>query len=226
MFGFIYMIQNKVNGKMYIGQTINSLNIRWGKHVRMAQKGATGIAGAIYKYGVDNFDFVEICKAPIEELNDLEIFYINKYDSYNQGYNLTLGGEGSRIYSFTDEEVIKKYQELGFITDVAKYFDCSVRTISHILHKNEVTITRKSKTQHNLVTTKPPLQNKPVRVVQFDKEFDSLIECARWLIEKGIPKTNNPNYVQKGISKALVNNKSYCKLNFEYIRGCNVSTCS
>lgn len=88
----IYRHINNINGKSYIGQTCqNPPSLRWrdGKHY------AGYFAQAINKYGWDNFSH-EILEEGIttqEEANQRESYWINFYDSFNNGYNLTLGGE-------------------------------------------------------------------------------------------------------------------------------------
>jgi group I intron endonuclease len=94
--GTIYMIVNKTNNKIYIGQTTRSLQQR----IREYEKGYGNdyINNSIKKYGFENFTFTIIDTAgTINELNEKEIFYINKYNSTNKeiGYNLELGGKNS-----------------------------------------------------------------------------------------------------------------------------------
>lgn len=86
----IYKITNKINGKQYIGQSIN-LEHRLNEHRRC--EGDSYIHNAIKKYGLENFDFEIIELTSKELLNEREKFWIAYYDSYNKGYNLTLGGE-------------------------------------------------------------------------------------------------------------------------------------
>ena len=93
----IYKATNKINGKIYIGQTCSSIKIRIGEHRRASKlkKENSKFYNAIRKYGINNFVFelVEKCKTK-EELNNKEVFYISLYDSYKLGYNSTLGGDG------------------------------------------------------------------------------------------------------------------------------------
>lgn len=84
----IYKITNKINGKSYIGSSIN-IEIRYGKHKRYE----TTIGKTIKKEGIENFEFTIIEECTIEELEEKEKYYIKIYDSYNNGYNKTLGGE-------------------------------------------------------------------------------------------------------------------------------------
>lgn len=90
----IYKVQNKVNGKIYIGQTRRNLISRIDEHT----KGKDSlISKAINKYGLQSFDISVIDSAEsIEVLNDKEMEYIALYNcKHPNGYNLTDGGEGT-----------------------------------------------------------------------------------------------------------------------------------
>lgn len=98
MYGVIYKITNLIDGKNYVGQTIN-FNQRIGQHKR----GKQFIDKAIQKYGWKNFT-VEIVeeRTSLEQLNKREIFWIAAFNSkVPNGYNLTDGGEG--IFGCSDE---------------------------------------------------------------------------------------------------------------------------
>ena len=92
----IYKITNKINGKIYIGQTIQKLNRRVSDHVAKSKKCGkkTVFASAIKKYGIENFDITVIDKAETRaELNEKEILHIANFNSlYPNGYNLDKGG--------------------------------------------------------------------------------------------------------------------------------------
>jgi group I intron endonuclease len=94
----IYMVTNKVNGKSYVGQTINSLEQRKGEHVRRSSLNNDNLYfhNALRKYGADLFEWIVIDRCDtIERLNELEIFYIGLYDTFDNGYNLTIGGNNA-----------------------------------------------------------------------------------------------------------------------------------
>ena len=103
-FGIIYKAYNRINNKCYIGQTIQSLSVRKNRHINDSLYRNTNIYfhNAIKKHGSDNFDWeiIEFCDSK-KELNEMEFHYIMQYDSLNNGYNLTLGGEGSFGYKHT-----------------------------------------------------------------------------------------------------------------------------
>lgn len=93
----IYKATNKINGKCYIGQTRHSLEHRKNTHLNLARKGVkTHFYQAIRKYGEDNFEWEIICSASNKQiLNELETFYITKYDSIKHGYNMVDGGDNN-----------------------------------------------------------------------------------------------------------------------------------
>lgn len=101
----IYMATNKVNGKSYVGQTIGSLKKRKESHISVANRNINNIYfhRSIRKYGTVNFywKILHECN-DIETLNKLEIYYIGLYDTYRNGYNLTLGGDGSVGYEVSE----------------------------------------------------------------------------------------------------------------------------
>lgn len=94
----IYIIKNKINDNVYIGQSVD-IQARWYAHLRSSrgkmQDSFTQLHQAMQTLGASNF-FCEILEeCPIELLNEKEIYYIKKYDSYYHGYNMTLGGESN-----------------------------------------------------------------------------------------------------------------------------------
>lgn len=91
IYGYVYCIENKVNGKKYIGITTRTMNKRFEEH----KKANSYIGKAIRKYGVSNFSISELDIAKThEELCQLEVFYIEKFKTFENGYNLTIGGDG------------------------------------------------------------------------------------------------------------------------------------
>ena len=84
----IYKITNKINGKIYIGQS-NDIQRRFKEH---CYKKETPIEKAIHKYGKDNFNFEIIEECPLNQLNERETYWILFYDSVTKGYNCNFGG--------------------------------------------------------------------------------------------------------------------------------------
>lgn len=106
VYGVIYKITNKINNKVYIGQTIEGFDRRYRKNFSKLHDGY--LKKAILKYGIENFD---ICKTldvafSKEELNIKERHYIKLYNSNNKkyGYNLTEGGQNASSYQNKTKE--------------------------------------------------------------------------------------------------------------------------
>lgn len=93
----IYGIQNKMNGKIYIGKTGMNFGDRWDSHRALLRSGKhfnQYLQNAWAKYGEENFEFLIIEECNIEELDDKEIYYIQLYRSQDLSYNLADGGNG------------------------------------------------------------------------------------------------------------------------------------
>lgn len=111
MLGYIYSITSP-SGNKYIGQTTNIIN-RFNNYKKLRCKGQHRILNSLMKYGVEShvFNIVNIIDVPDDiisnELGKLEIYYINYYDTFNNGLNLTLGGPGRYGIKHSIETKIK-----------------------------------------------------------------------------------------------------------------------
>lgn len=134
MEGFIYKVTNKVNNKVYIGQTRYTVEFRWKQHIHKQDN--CHFHNAIRKWGIDNFIVETLEKCDVDLLNSREIFYIAKYDSYKSGYNSTIGGDGNRRLIFTDSQYdeIEGLYKSGFSSNkIATLFKVDKSTIVKIL---------------------------------------------------------------------------------------------
>ena len=92
----IYKITNILNDKKYVGKTEKDLESRWKQHLYKATSdGPMVISQAIRKYGKENFKFEVIEKCLSEDVNKKESYWIGKLDTFENGYNSTLGGDGA-----------------------------------------------------------------------------------------------------------------------------------
>lgn len=134
MKGIIYKITNKVTNLSYIGQTRYTAEFRWNQHKHTNDN--SYFHNAIRKYGPENFTVEVVEECDVKDLDSKEIYYISKYNTFNAGYNLTIGGDGKRkITSDNQYDEIKGLYLSGFSCNkIATLFNVSKKTILNILH--------------------------------------------------------------------------------------------
>lgn len=92
----IYKIENKLNGKVYIGQS-NDIERRFREHQTKGSTSRIPVDVAIQKHGKENFTFTVVEETSIENLNQAEMFWIKKFNSIVNGYNCSEGGNQQSI---------------------------------------------------------------------------------------------------------------------------------
>ena len=145
MRGFIYKITNKINGKSYIGQTIQNVKERFYQHC--ATKCSQAILNmvihkAINKYGKSNFTIEVIEEVESANLNDRERYWIRYYDSYNNGYNSTEGGQdGIKLFKNLDtESIVREYKSGKSLREIGRLFNVDKQTIKDLLVRNNINL--------------------------------------------------------------------------------------
>lgn len=145
VYGIIYKITNIVNGKVYIGQTIKKRGFldrypnkgqgiervyKFHKHRKDKNEGYNEyLLNSIEKYGFDAFVVDEVFDTASneQELNEKEMFYIKSFDSFHNGYNSTLGGDGSKgTHSLSGKEcpVSRSVCQISIYGELIKIWDC------------------------------------------------------------------------------------------------------
>lgn len=131
--GLIYLAENKENHKKYIGATKKSLELRKQDHLQKANKGVGhSFQHAIQTYGADAFSWTSIDTASSnEELARKEKYYIEKHDSFRNGYNSNKGaGFQKPVYQYTSTgELINRF---GSLQEACKYLQVDKRCLSKI----------------------------------------------------------------------------------------------
>lgn len=140
---YIYKIKNKINNKIYIGQStkpINKSRDYFGSGI-LIQK-------AIKKYGISNFEKTILCECKTRwELNEKEIYYISKYKSNEQGYNISDGGNGGNLGDVVNNKIsntVKNLWKSGYYANI----DWSLRP-SHPQTKETIEKIKKSQSGEN-----------------------------------------------------------------------------
>ena len=114
----IYKVENTITQKVYIGKTTKTLNERKKNHFKKIRMGVKShFYDSIRKYGEKSFTWSELISCnTIEILNEMEIMFINKFNSFKDGYNMTLGGDGGdTISNKTDVEKKNQGAKMGNI---------------------------------------------------------------------------------------------------------------
>ena len=184
----IYCIKNLINNKCYIGQS-QDIMYRWRREKMFLNGDATAwnahLQNAWKKYGEENFSFSIIEECPIDKLDEREIFWIAYFDSFNNGYNNTIGGSGMRGMPAWNKG-IKLSDEYKLKLSEA--------------HKNyQHTEEQKKKISEKLVGENNPHYGKDgfassrgsvVYCVTLQRFFGSAEDAARTLTQEGIAKPN------------------------------------
>ena len=147
--GFLYIITNDINDKVYIGQTLLTTELRWIEHKHAAgrKKSKTALYLAMKKYNIENFHIQELEKVEAvteEELRDIlnakEITYIKQYQSltHENGYNITPGGnnisqkqkETTYCFDINNGELFKTFCSRA---EAGNYFNARSSTITNAI---------------------------------------------------------------------------------------------
>lgn len=171
---YIYKITNNVNGKFYIGKTeYDDPYKRYTEHIRESKKNRSkeskrAIYRAIRKYGIDNFSFDILEESYGLDNCEREKYYIKLYDTYRNGYNETLGGDGRCCLELNDVEVCSYYRKYNMLNITAKHFNCDVTTIRKLLVRNGIHILAPSELNYKLLSKKvakiDPKTNKVIQI--------------------------------------------------------------
>ena len=134
---YIYKITNNINGKVYIGKTNKTIMKKFKKHCEDSLKyKERPLYRAFNKYGIKSFSVNEIEECNPNIVNEREKYWIEYYNSFKNGYNATLGGDGK---SYLDYDLIyKTYKEIKSITETAKIIGCSKDSVKIVLENYHV----------------------------------------------------------------------------------------
>lgn len=131
---YIYCIVNNINGKKYIGKTNTTIEERFTTHVRDSSRETCkhrALYRAFNKYGVQNFSIHKLEECKWDEASDREIYYIDLYDTFRNGYNETLGGDGSTRIDY--DNVVEVYFKYCSIHIAANKLGIHRTTVNKIL---------------------------------------------------------------------------------------------
>ena len=176
---YIYKIINDINDKVYIGKTEFSIEKRFAEHCRDALRERNEkrpLYSAMKKYGVEHF-FIEL----VEKTNvpeEREAYWIKYYNSFEKGYNATLGGDGKKYIDY--DLVIQTYKKELNAATTANILNISPDSVRKILKENNVEI---------ISSQEISAKKNSKKVEMFDlndnyiRTFNSMIEAGKYLID-------------------------------------------
>lgn len=180
---FIYKITNDINQKVYIGMTERTIEERFKEHCKnykYEQCEKRPLYVAMKKYGIEHFhvELVEETDNPEER----EQYWIKFYNSYGNGYNATIRGDGR---SFIDNsQVIKTYLQTQNLKETAALLGYHYRTISKVLKRNNIMIPTNQETNRNKHLKCLNAYDKNSK--KFIISFETYMDAAKWLIENNL----------------------------------------
>lgn len=209
----IYKIENLLNGKVYIGQSIH-IEKRWQQHCQNSSKSLIG--KAIHKYGKENFSFqiLEECEESI--LTNREEYFIKTFNSLvPYGYNIENFSEGksSIFFNYNQEtfnDIVKDIKEstLSF-QEIADKYDLCLSMI-YYLNRGDY---------HTITTEKYPLR----QMKDLTKKLWYCCDCGKEIAKGSLRCVNCHNIFQRKIErplrdelKKLIRSKSFLQIGKDY----------
>jgi group I intron endonuclease len=197
--GEIYKITNTINDKIYVGQTTRTAAIRWKEHQKNIQalKHRLPLYKALDKYGVDNFvvEVLEICED--NQLNEKEVYWIKKLESFGEkGYNCTVGGQGNTIkydISLDIEIIAERYQQGERLDLICKQYNHDYLTVKRLLEERGImvdTMAGPKKVSKQIYQINP-------QDFSLVASYPSISAAARAICEEG----KNPRAIANHLSK-------------------------
>lgn len=181
---YIYKITNKINGKIYIGKTLKSIESRWKEHIKASDKKESEnrpLYRAFKKYGINNFNIEEVEKCSEEEVNKKERYWIEQYGSFKNGYNATLGGDGKRYADY--DLIYSLWQDGNDIKTIHKITNYDSTTIRSALDDNNITSEMRKQRQYKGFSKSVAMLDKDTKEIL--KVFSSISEAYKFLNKSG-----------------------------------------
>lgn len=181
--GYIYKITNDINDKVYIGKTEFDIQKRFKEHCKDSQYNYENrpLYKAMKKYGIEHFtiDLVEECN----NIEEREKYWIEYYNSFLNGYNATLGGDGKTLIDY--DLVLDYFNEGKTVKEISTQIQRDAGHIADILKQKGIS-------QEEILKRSKQSQTKMVimfsKTNEILKEFESVAVAAQYCIDNQLSK--------------------------------------
>ena len=176
---YIYKITNLINGKFYIGKTLSSVENRWKEHCSDSKKRKNEkrpLYSAMNKYGIENFKIEQIEECSDNIVDEREVYWIEYYQTFKQGYNATKGGDGKHYLDY--DLICETYNQVHNMTKTAKLCRCHEDSVRKILKERQIKIfsgQEVAKEERSKMINQFSLSGEYIRT------FSSISEAARYI---------------------------------------------
>lgn len=237
--GNIYLITDKTNGMKYVGQTCRDIDTRFAEHCT-EKRGYSKLHKAIQEKGWRNFSVSLIEQVPLNKLDEREIYWIKELDTQKSGYNTS--PSGTWIY-YEYPKVRVKENNLIFDSkeDMCRLFNSVTSWSSKFLSEkfkqvieneqeflgyhfesilgSEYEVSDDDVLIDWIKTLNIRFQGKHIYCVELDKEFSTIAEAAKYLIDNSLYVTTSKTPIQSLVTSIgkNVNGK------IEYIKGVTIN---
>lgn len=191
---YIYKITNMLNGKVYIGKTERTVEERFKEHCRdYLRVDITNrpLYRAFSKYGIENFQVETLEETNLPE--ERERFWIEYYQSFKNGYNATLGGDGKKYLDY--DVIFSTYTELKSAPKTAEKLNISVDSVYTAVSQKGKMLSSQEANQ--------TLYGKPIKMFsknqEYQRSFSSLKDAARYLMDNHLTKDGALNGITSHI---------------------------
>lgn len=176
---YIYKITNLINGKIYIGKTLLTVEKRWKEHCEDYKKQRNEkrpLYSAMNKYGIENFKIEQIEECSDKIINEREVYWIEHYQSFKHGYNATIGGDGKAYLDY--DLICETYKQVQNAAKTAEICGCCADSVRNILRERKMEIISSSEISRR---KNSKIINQFSLDGEFIQSFKSLSDAARYI---------------------------------------------
>ena len=207
----VYVIKNEINGKMYVGVTTKTIEERWKQHLYDGKREKM-LKRKFYSdlsiYGEGAFSISELEDVEDDKRFQKEQYWVDRLDTFKNGYNETYGGDGRKTTGKEEDSVIASDYNKGMtITEIAIKSGKDCHTIRNSLTRSNVDV--KSSQELSAIRN-----GKKVDMLDMEGNyittFQSIESASNYLISNGMVCGDNARFVW-GHIKDVCEGRNYRK---------------